>query len=68
MHGRGYLQDNTDQLFKGKAIDYRDCLHVKGEYPSQVRCKLNIAGTKSCSFLGHKQSAHRRTRGPARAR
>ena len=41
---RGYLQENA--FFKGK--DYRDCLQVKGEYPSQVRCKLNIAGAKSC--------------------
>ena len=47
---RAYIQDNAERLFKGKAIDYRDCLQVKGEYPSQLRCKLNIAGTKSCRF------------------
>ena len=47
---RGYLPDNAERLFKGKAIDYRDCLQVKGDYPSQLRCKLNIAGTKSCRF------------------
>ena len=49
---RAYLQDNAERLFKGKAIEYRDCLQMKGEYPSQLRCKLNIAGTKSCRFWG----------------
>ena len=49
---RAYLQDNAERLFKGKAIEYRDCLQMKGEYPSQLRCKLNIAGTKSCRFRG----------------
>ena len=49
---RGYLQDHADRLFKGKPIEYRDCLQLKGEYPSQLRCKLNIAGTKSCRFWG----------------
>ena len=50
---RNYLQDNADRLFKGKPIEYRDCLQLKGEYPSQLRCKLNIAGTKSCKFWSH---------------
>ena len=50
MGGRAYLQHNTERLFKGEATDYRDCLQVKGEYPSQLRHKLNIAGTKSCRF------------------
>ena len=47
---RAYIQDNAERLFKGKPIDYRDCLQLKGEYPSQLRCKLNIAGAKSCRF------------------
>ena len=50
---RAYLQDNVERLFKGKATEYRDCLQLKGEYPSQLRCKLNIAGTKSCRFWSH---------------
>ena len=47
---RAYIQDNAERLFKGKQIDYRDCPQLKGEYPSQLRCKLNIAGAKSCRF------------------
>ena len=49
---RAYLQDNAERLFKGKAIEYRDCLQLKGEYPSPVRCKLNTAGTMSFRCWG----------------
>ena len=48
--GKNYLAERADKLFKGKACEYRDCLQQRGDYPSQVRCKLNLAGTKACRF------------------
>ena len=50
--GENYLAEHADMLFKGKACEFRDCLQQKGDYPSQVRCKLNLAGTEACRFWG----------------
>ena len=47
---KNYLAEHADRLFKGKACEFRDCLQQKGDYPSQVRCKLNLAGTKAYRF------------------
>ena len=41
---KGYLAEHGDRLFKNKPCEYRDCLQQRGDYPSQVRCKLNLAG------------------------
>ena len=47
---KAYLAEHADRLFKGKPCEYRECLQQKGEYPSQVRCKLNLTGIKACRF------------------
>ena len=51
--GKNYLAEHADKLFKGKVCGYRDGPQQRGDYPSQMRCKLNMAGTKACKFWGH---------------
>ena len=47
---KGYIAEHGDRLFKNKPCEYRECLQQRGDYPSQVRCKLNLAGTRACRF------------------
>ena len=44
------MAEHNDRLFKGKPCEYRECLQQKGYYPSQVRCTLDLAGTRACRF------------------
>ena len=53
---KAYMAEHADRLFKGKPCEYRECLQQKGDYPSQVRCKLNLTGTKACRSWAGTQS------------
>ena len=45
-----YVQENGQRLFKGKAMTYRPALQTKEDYAPLLRCKINMAGSKSCRF------------------
>jgi hypothetical protein len=47
----GYLREHSERLFKGKQQpEYRPCLQRKDDYPAMVRCKMFVAGQRSCRY------------------
>ena len=55
-----YVEQNTNRLFRGKAMTYKPALQQKEDYEPLLRCKINVGGSRGCKFwtqLGTRASA-----------
>ena len=48
-----YIETHAARLFKNKSVNYKPLLLTKEDYPSLIRCKINISGSKACRFWTH---------------